>query len=596
MLALAAVWAVWIVVAQAFLWTPLLRYLLNSQGPILQVQYAFAWSVWPGVVHARDLVITSQDRAVQWRLGLDRVSTSIALGQIPSRIFHATHVRAHGVVFAVRRRIRAAEVTPARTAGLPHFQEFAALPLKEEGPDDILPDSRYKLVSVWLEDVEGQEVRQVWFDQFRLEGRGRVSGAFYLKPLRRVLVAPAELDIEEGQVLRGEERIAEAVRGPLRVRLGEFDPRGIEGKTLAGKFDLDTDLRAHLEKLPFAKGSADAHALLRVARGKVQDGSSIEAKIVQARSGPAKAGSIVVRAGVEGELHATLEATSLRVPGAVLERGRVQLSGDAPDLADPELPRHAVIDLRGGRIDDASALQGLFLDEERFEAGQGTFSAHLEGPTRKLEGWARAQLSQVRLRARGLVVEGDVRVDAKVPRLSPESADLAGTRIEIENGRLHGEDIAPAWWGRFVLQKGSMRFDGRRIETDFAAHCRDARPIVGLFARLADLPGIVKGLFSMDGLSLEGSASVAPDFFELRDLLARGDGATIQATVRQDHGVQRGAAVLDVRGIPVALDLNDGASLHPFGPFDFYNERRDELAQTPRKAAPKARRPPASPR
>lgn len=589
-LAIAAVWSFWLVGAQALLWTPLLRALVNAESPAVHLEYSFAWSVWPGVVHARGLVITAQDRAVQWRLAIDRVSARIALGQLPSRLFHASQVRARGVAFAVRRRIGRDEMLPGRIGGLPRIEGFPHLPLKAEGPDDELPESRYRLYSVWLEDVEGEDVRQIWFDQLRLEGKARVAGAFYLKPLRQVLVAPAELRIEQAEVLRGAAKAADRIQGALRLRLDRFDPRGARLEQIAKRLDLDADLRARLAELPFARGEAVVSAAVHVAAGKVQRGTRFDLKAAQARAAPARAGLVELHAAVEDGLHAVGEARSVRLPGALLGQGRIELSGEAPDLSALQPPARASIDLRGGRIEDARALQRLFTDQEHFGSGQGTFSAHLEGPPRKLSGWARVRLSRVRLRARGRELEGDARIDATVARLDASSADLAGTRIAIRNGRLSGEDIAPAWWGRIVLQKATVQFEGPRLETSLAAHCRDARPIVGLFAHLADLPGIVKGLFSMDGLSLDGSATVAPGSFALRDLVARGDGASIEAAMRQGPAGQRGAALLTVHGIRLALDLDGGTSLHLFGPGDFYAERKKELDALP---APSARRGPA---
>ena len=82
------------VAAQAFLWTPLLRYLINTQSPAVHVEYRFAWSVLPGAVHVSGLVITAQDGHLQWRLGIDGARAVIAVGQLPARLFHVTRVRA----------------------------------------------------------------------------------------------------------------------------------------------------------------------------------------------------------------------------------------------------------------------------------------------------------------------------------------------------------------------------------------------------------------------------------------------------------------------------------------------------------------------
>ena len=49
LLAPVLLWALYCVAAQALLWTPLLRKLINAQGPTVHLEYAFAWSVWPGI-------------------------------------------------------------------------------------------------------------------------------------------------------------------------------------------------------------------------------------------------------------------------------------------------------------------------------------------------------------------------------------------------------------------------------------------------------------------------------------------------------------------------------------------------------------------
>src|SRR5256885_15622469 len=100
-----ALWALWVIGAQIFFLTPLFRAVLNSHSPAIHIRYRWAWSVWPGTVHMRGMVLTSQDRKVQWQLGIDRLTTSISLTELPRKLFHATQVHADGVSFALRRRI-----------------------------------------------------------------------------------------------------------------------------------------------------------------------------------------------------------------------------------------------------------------------------------------------------------------------------------------------------------------------------------------------------------------------------------------------------------------------------------------------------------
>jgi len=74
----------------------------------------------------------------------------------------------------------------------------------------------------------------------------------------------------------------------------------------------------------------------------------------------------------------------------------------------------------------------------------------------------------------------------------------------------------------------------------------------------ADLPGFVKSLFSMRGLSVRASGAAGSGWMALRDLDARGDGASVRATLRKENGVQRGALQLTVRGVSLGIDLDHG--------------------------------------
>ena len=92
--AAVCLWGLYLLAAQTLLWTPLLRHLINSHAPTVRIEYAFAWSVWPGRVHLREFRLTSQDWAVQWQLDIDRATTALVLQDLPRRIFHATSVEA----------------------------------------------------------------------------------------------------------------------------------------------------------------------------------------------------------------------------------------------------------------------------------------------------------------------------------------------------------------------------------------------------------------------------------------------------------------------------------------------------------------------
>jgi len=623
-LAVAGAWLFWIVVAQLFLATPLLRAILNSQSPAIHVEYRLAWSLWPGTVHLRGMVLTAQDRAVQWRLGLDEATATIALLDLPRRIFHVRRVRAQGVQFALRRRIYWTEAWGERVDGLPQIEGLPLLPLAAEGPNDKTPDTRYRLFTVWLENVQGDEVRQIWIDRWRVEGAAEVAGSFYLKPVRELLIEPAELRLHGAAVRMSRSEVAGRVDGVLRVRLGPVDVRELKAPALFRALTTDAELAgaiAGLEFLPGFEGGAGQGSLaLHVQAGQVLPGSELSLQLGPAS---ARAGKLVASAGALGlrfkvpeglppqRARTVLELSDLRfgpprqAPAARLAQARIEAVGEPPDFADPRPPAWVVADLRRGLIDDAAALSATLLPDDavRVERGHGAFAAHLEGPMDQLAGWARASLAEMTVRAHGEVIHGAAILDARVAALDPwRGADLSGTLLRIDGANvLHDNgtaDAAPDWWGRFGFPRAELRFapaaGAPMLDADLEARCRDARPIVGLYVNRADLPGVMKGLFSMNGLSVRGSAAAGQGWVALREVIARGEGASVRATMRAQNGHPLGAAVLTVRGLSIAVGL-DGSktSLQLITPGDYYESRKAQLRHPPPVLArlPRAKRP-----
>jgi hypothetical protein len=612
-------WTAYLLAAQALLWTPLLRRLVNAESPAIHLEYRRAWSAWPGRVHVEGLRLTSQDRAVQWQLDVDSATAALALWQLPRRMFHATRIRAQGVSFALRRRIRKPELTADRVHGLPLIAGLDPLPVAEEGPEDDLPDWRYKLFTVWLEDVAASSVRSIWVDRARLEGNAQVGGAFYLKPIRSVSIAPAELRGDSLALSYGGATAVEDLRGRLELSLGPFDPRGATRQALAGVFDLDSegagqvagvDFLSGAASLPLHGGRGPLRFHLRVRRGVAQPGSEAAAQVlgVAARAGQLPAAlrllsaSFDVRPGAPSRLRLEGRDAALGASDAVAARvslARLLLEGEAPDLGGDSPVRSASLDVRGGRMGDARLLAAaLGIRGARIDGGHGAFALHLDGPPARLAGWARASVAAGRATVDGMTFQGDLSVDAAVRDLDPwRGGDLSGLEVRVDQARVlqrgGEEDAAPGWWARISASHARLRLGpAPMLDGDVVARCRDARPLVGLYVRRADLPGFVSGLFSMDGLSVRSSVALGEGHFALRDLVASGQGASVRATYLATAGRKDGAALLTVGGLPVGVGLGDGdGGIHLLGPGDWFSEQQSRLqAEVGTPAQAQARR------
>jgi hypothetical protein len=245
------------------------------------------------------------------------------------------------------------------------------------------------------------------------------------------------------------------------------------------------------------------------------------------------------------------------------------------------------IDVRGGRVEDARSLAEALGLRDRVEEGEGTFWAHLEGPLDHLAGEARVALSGLRGKAASATLVGDLAVDVKLRALDPaRGADLSGTRITIYSAHeVHDsgeEDTRPGWWATIGLPRLQLRFAAKGEEpvadADLEGRCRDARPIVGLFARAEDLPAFMRGLFAMDDLSLHGSAIAGRSWIALRELNADGDGASVHAALRTDRRGSYGVALLTVRGLSAGVEVSpSGKSVHLVDPGSWFGERVAQL-------------------
>jgi len=614
-----ALWALWIVGAQIFLLTPLFRTVLNSKSPAIHIRYRWAWSVWPGTVHMRGMVLTSQDRKVQWQLGIDRLTTSIALPDLSHRIFHATKVHADGVTFALRRRIPKYQVTPGKLEGLPEIEGFPPVPLGDEGPDYDVPDWNYHLWSVWLEATDATSVKRIWVDRIRLEGGAHLAGAFYLKPIRQVLIAPAVIE-GKGLALAYGERVLSDLDLALRVKIGPIDPRGMGLDTFVRATDADVEGKGQFEGLePFQRlfsgerlsgGAGPVRFAIHVQAGEVLPPTSFSAdlsRLVWRNAHVSAAGLSALLDLPAGppplEASGRLEVRGIASPGARIESVATAIAGLPRDLARPSAPRRARIDVRGGRVEDARSLLEALGVRDRVEEGKGTFAAHLEGPFDRLGGRAQVALKGLRGRAASATLNGNLTLDVNVQALDPRrGADLSGTRISVDSAHeVHesGEDdTRPGWWARLDVPRLQLRFaaqgDAPVADADLAGRCRDARPIVGLFARAQDLPAFVRGLFAMDDLKLRGSAIAGRSWFALRKVTADGDGASIHAALRNDGRGSNGAALLSVHGLSVGVELSpSGKSVHVLGAGSWFGEKVAQLdpAET-LDTLPRARRQP----
>lgn len=291
---------VYVVAANAFLGTGWFARVVNEYPETIDVHYARGWTVWPGRVHARDLSIRATDGNVEWILRIDEVTFDVSLWGLLHRRFFADRVRGTGVSLRIRQRLDAMPATAAPVADLPPIEGLPpyALRARVDDPIPVWDDAFWDLWTIRLRDVVAEHTREVWIDGVRFEGDARVSGGFYLKPMREAQIGPVHADIAEGRVTRGErEMIAATLGGSLDVSVDAFDPRVTFGRLLLGHVSAralaSSELRSPVEAIVTAR--------VGMTRGRIEDGSRLVASVPGAH---VSVGDMVARGSVE----ATAEA------------------------------------------------------------------------------------------------------------------------------------------------------------------------------------------------------------------------------------------------------------------------------------------------
>lgn len=365
-LSLAAVFAVvYLVAANVLLRSRLLRDLV-SEGPGVELEYASAYSVWPGLVHVRGLELAVEDYATQLSVGADSAVVAIRLHDLLFRRFHVSDAALRGLVFRLRTKVEPGEAERPHVAAFPPIAGFADPPVRVGEKPPPIPDAEYDLWQIAIDEVDA-ELRELWLLEYRYFGQGKVRGGFVLQPARHFAVYPATVELKHGALSVGDRLAA----GELELRLEGYvdatDVRQVEGAALAQQLSARVELSSERVDLAALDARASARRKWRVdgrgrldvsasaTRGRLDEGSRAEleipALVVRGPFGKLSgAVSSRLSAGPEGQLDWVTTSPRLRVANAS--------PYDGPVVATPRLQ----LALRSEVLGEPPSLRGVELD------------------------------------------------------------------------------------------------------------------------------------------------------------------------------------------------------------------------------------------
>lgn len=232
------VWIVLLVLVSAYLLvmiacnvivrTSLLRTWVNADPDELHVDYASAWSPYPGRVIISDFTMRFQDSNVQMLLDVDELDLRVDLYALTKKTFHVRGLDGRGTSFRLRHKLASAEGQEGRLAAYPPITGFPDPPVRKPRPSREIPDDQYNLWTVQLDDV-ATSIHELWVMEYRYRGEGSLAGGMRLVPRRELWLPPSVLlttggvlSIGDKEILRGQQARVEAQVDPYDLRI----PRG----------------------------------------------------------------------------------------------------------------------------------------------------------------------------------------------------------------------------------------------------------------------------------------------------------------------------------------------------------------------------------
>ena len=213
-----------------FLSTGRLKALVNKVPDRTAIEYASASSFWPGRARVRNLQVRDRDSKAEWAFELEDARISFSVVGLLRRRFHVTSLSGNGSTFRARNRLTAAQAADrSRVARLPPIPGFPDPPLLTPGQGKTPPTGREWAIRV--DDLEVVRLRELWVDEYRYVGDGRLTGAFLLQPKVHAQVFRGELTTEGG-TLRAGDSLAEGVQATIRGKVEPWDPRDFPGSRM----------------------------------------------------------------------------------------------------------------------------------------------------------------------------------------------------------------------------------------------------------------------------------------------------------------------------------------------------------------------------
>ncbi|MGA9520097.1 MAG: hypothetical protein WBV82_01455 [Myxococcaceae bacterium] len=550
-----------------------------------------SWRKWPARCVLTAPILTGQQRALQWWVSFGRLETQLDLSKLSEHRIALRGARMDRARVRVRPRVQKADATDEYLALLPPMSGMPPPLRTEDTAASLSARTQRNPWSIELEVGVVSDLREVWLEAYRFEGRASARGSFRYEAGGRLEAGPVEARVERGTLTLANWKAASDVHGVVAATLARTDLDAVDGhgffRGLSTRADVggvveEVEFLRHFPNLPvpaeLGGGRGPLTARVSLKDGVVASGSEVRWSSPSAEAathGYRVVGPLELEAHWGGSagtpklrLDARLSPYSVTRVGstrALVDGRLLSLRMDAApfDLARPAFEPFSSLQAIDGQVPDLRVLNDYAPSDLPLKVmqGSGTFTGKVSWPH---QGKASAELKlggkQTVLAYIDERLKGDWSLEARLGNvnLSTADSDIVDATVLIDDMALkEGALSADRWFGRIDVSKGKVR-PGERVllEANVDTTLRDGRPLVALFMDQTEaeaLPGWVGSMVRLQALRTTARVRVGQGLLEIDELNARGQSMEILGRVRKNGTRQWGDMLVRSRGQEVGV-------------------------------------------
>lgn len=554
----------------------------GSEG--FQLDYAKAYTLWPGHAHVEQVSLRVEDYNVQFEIALASAEIDISLSQLLFKKFRVTRLDAQGTRFRLRHKLIVVGQDAERVAAYPPIRGFADPPyfVGVRPPPTPAEESRH-FWQVRIENITAH-VTELWVMEYRFVGAGTARGSFVVLPARWVQVEPAELTLERGTLRLGQHVVAEKVQGKITCDIPDMWTQKTEGVEVlgeiaatvrldmsGGKLDFLNAYLAQLAELDYG-GQASWSLGLNVQRGVIQQGSQVlltASPLRVAHGDLAVEGDFAVRFARDAleapdQLRLMWSAPLLQASRKGSREGAPRLEGLQGSLALNAVDLRRELSLGAAEVALArvgAPSLGWFQLQGTKLAGSGQGSLDLARSEKgEVSGRAKLSLSDAQLEHGTFAAQSDLNGQLALSRAvadSPWQMDrlsVAFTRTKLRDGDKRSETFA-----------GRLDASGLKVVLEPKPVARGAMklhvsPTEALLPLIVNEPmsGASEALFALRRLDAHASVKIGGGGIDVTGLEARDGPVLLRGHVSTRGKDPRGAFLLSAGLFNVGVTLERG--------------------------------------